>query len=250
MPILKEPSHDAPLTQVDILKGLALFATEANWEEDGGSHYRVKSPLCMVISRPCAAIHRPQILVAEIEKIQAPLPKDLNTLEKVRRALEELRDGLGSPDRFYLGQEIPSFSVQGRFFARLDSMHTVKVPSSGKLAEFLRIHRTATLAEEFRRDLHRRIFSSVATLGFDDHGWYPSQDLEWVIAVGKKELSEIEAQISAKEAEMKKNVASGDSHKNEPLTRDIDKLSTKANEIRQELQLFEAEHRNRRYAGT
>ena len=245
MPILREPSDDAPLTQGDVLQGVPLFATKPNWGEAGGSHYRVKSPLCMVISRPCAITHKLQVIASAVEKIDVSIPRELDELRKVREWLKQLRDGDGNPDRFYLGQQIPGFQEQGRFYARLDSLHTLKLPADDRRPELLRSCRIATLSEEFRRDLHRRVFSSIATLGFDDYGWYPAQDLEWVIAVGEKQLSTIQSKIDEKKAEIKKNVAAGQSERNRDLKARLRNLIEQADKLRSEIEPFQAEQEKR-----
>ena len=244
MPILIEASGDAPLTQGDILKDLALFATEANGG-DPGSSYKVKSPLCMVVSRPCAVLHKQQIIVAAIERVAVPLPREAKTLESVRQFLEELRDGGGTPDRFYLGQQIPNFHEEGRFFARLDSLHTVKAPPAGQLAELLRVRRIATLADDFRRDLHRRVFSAFATLGFDDFGWYPNQDLNWIIAVAEEEVSSIEKDIKEKESQISKNIAAGESSRNQSLSSEVERLRGNLTQVRGKLDPFRDERAKR-----
>ena len=199
----------------------------------------------MVISRPCTVFHKRQIIVAAIERFSQPPPRELNTLVKVRQFLEQLRDGFGSPDRFYLGQQIPNYPQEGRFFARLDSLHTVKLPPSEELTRVVAARRIATLSEDFRRDLHRRVFSAVEELGFADYGWYPDQDLEWLIAIGRQELSPIEKEISEKEAEIANNIASGNRDRNQGLNQAVEKLKLKAVEIRQEVGKYEAERANR-----
>ena len=107
MPILIEVSEDAPLNQGDILKGVSLFETDSDWAQGGGEARRMKSPVCMVLSRPCAVLHKPQMVVASIECVKGETPRGVDTLAKVKQFLEQLRDGFNSPDRFYLGQGIP-----------------------------------------------------------------------------------------------------------------------------------------------
>jgi hypothetical protein len=245
MPILIEVSDDAPLNQGDILTGISLFQTGSDWTKEGGQSRRIKSSVCMVLSRPCAILHKPQIVVASVQCVKGETPKDVKTFEKVKQFLEQLRDGFDSPDRFYLGQAIPSVADTGRFFARLDSLHTVRLPDSDALGRLLVSCRVATLAEDFRRDLHRRILSAFAAMGFDDYGWYSNQDLDWLIATGRKELSDLELRIKEKEAEMAKNVSSGQEEKNEGIARQAEKLSNDAAEIRRELDKYEQEHAKR-----
>jgi len=241
MPILIEVSDDAPLNQGDILTGISLFQTDSDWTKDGGDARQAKSPVCMVLSRPCAVLHKPQIIVAAVECIKGETPKEANTFAKVMLFLEKLRDGFGSPDRFYLGQQIPSLADTGRFFARLDSLHSVRLPQADSLPDLLRSHRVATLAEDFRRDLHRRILSAFAAMGFNDYGWYSDQDLCWLIPLGKGELKELEGKIQKMRAEIAKNVSSGEEKRNTGIRVQVDKLSKKAEEISRELEEYEQE---------
>lgn len=87
------------------------------------------SPLCMVISRPCGIAHKDDLLVAEIVKYDQSVPKGVESFEQALDFLVAQRDGIVSPDRFYLG-EIPG--REGRFVARLDSLFTLSVGDKGK----------------------------------------------------------------------------------------------------------------------
>src|SRR5882672_1100195 len=53
----------------------------------------------------------------------------------------------------------------GRYYAHLDSLHTITKPPAEPLLTFLREKRIATLTDEFRHDLHLRFFSAFASLG-------------------------------------------------------------------------------------
>ena len=66
MPILETPNPDAPLTQGDILKGVVLHATSRKWDENGGRAETRGAHLSLVISRPCVAAHKSQVIVAAI----------------------------------------------------------------------------------------------------------------------------------------------------------------------------------------
>ncbi|MHC4400544.1 MAG: hypothetical protein ACYTG0_12785 [Planctomycetota bacterium] len=245
MPILIEVSDDAPLTQGDILKDVSLFATDSRWLHTGGQVPQMKSPVCMVLSRPCAILNKPQIIVASVECVKGEIPRDLAGFEKVRQFLEQLRDGGNSPDRFYLGQQIPTLGQSGRFFARFDSLHTVKMPDSDTLAALLPRHRVATLADEFRRDLHRRIFSAFAALGFDDYAWYSDQDLDWVISAGQKELSDLRSEIRGREEQIHKNVSSGQADQNKKIKSEVENLKSKSQKVENELAKYERERAKR-----
>jgi len=199
----------------------------------------------MVVSRPCVPAHKPHVIVASIERVRGEVPRGLDTLEKVVQFLEVVRDGDRNPDRFYLGQQVPNWPEEGRFFARLDSLHTLKVPSAQQLSRILAAQRIATLCEDFRHDLHRRIFSAFASLGFDDYGWYPERDLAWIIAVGRQELSAIESDLRNKEAEIARNSAAGNEDWNQKLRRDAAQMQERLAALRSRLDPFEQERHKR-----
>src|SRR3954467_6207950 len=68
MPIIEPARSGAPLTQGDLLSGVALFATKGSWDEKGGQAAVVKSELCLVLSRPCVAAHKKHVVVAAVVK--------------------------------------------------------------------------------------------------------------------------------------------------------------------------------------
>jgi hypothetical protein len=240
MPILDLPSDDAPLTQGDVLKGLPLYATGANWGQSANAESLVKSPLCLVISRPCALANKDKFIVAEIERNVEDAPRDTKTFGDVRGFLDTLRDGLGTPDRFYLGQ-MPNYSQSGRFFARLDSLHTVKLPDRDRLPTLLRDHRIATLNPDFRRDLHRRIFSAFAALGFNDLNWYSDEDLRWLVHAGQGDAANLSSAVQKIKSEISQNVASGHSDRNQKLEKDVNKAENELQMIVANLAPYEAE---------
>jgi hypothetical protein len=238
MPILDLPSDDAPLTQGDVLEGLPLYATGASWGERNNDAIAVKSSLCLVISRPCVVANKDSVIVAEIDHTSAGVPHEAETFEKVRAFLETLRDGLGTPDRFYLGQ-VPNYSQPGRFFARLDSLHTVKLPHKDQIVTLLKTRRIATLNPDFRRDLHRRVFSAFAALGFDDLNWYSDEDLRWLVQVGRQDRAKIDAQLQQQRSERLRNAASGQS--NQELDGKLAKAEEKLRITVEGLRPYEAE---------
>lgn len=221
MPILKPPESDAPLSQGDLLKGLKLHATGPDWLEAGGTATNLhKGSLCLVISRPCVVAHKGRVLVAAVEAFKPSVPKDIESFKDIVGFLEDLRDGFGSPDCFYLGQL--ASEGDGRFCARLDSLYTVQLPPEPKLGEFLKTGRLATLAEEFARDLHVRAFCAVASMGFHDYGWYSTADLEWAVRQGKHEHQKETTELGKLEAELAKARAGGEAAKQGGLQKQID----------------------------
>ena len=234
MPILRLPKNDDPLTQGDILQGLRLYATGCDWADCGSPEWLDQWDLSLVISRPCAIIHKRQILVAAVKATKEE-PQNVDTFDKVREFLTQLRDGHRRPDRFYLGQ-IPDRS-EGRYYAHLDSLHTVAVPARDELDEFLKHSRIATLVEEFRRDLHVRIFFAVAELGFSDFGWFSDNDLKWLVRKGREKLHEMKKELEGKQAELADIQASGAAKSGshlENLRNNIANLQAKVREFEEE----------------
>src|ERR1700730_7053236 len=187
MSIIEPARSGAPLTQGDLLSGIALFATKGSWDENGGQASVVKSELCLVLSRPCVAAHKKHVVVAAVAKFPDNLPKNIDSFDRVLDFLTGARDGGSSPDVFYLGQ-LPGRS--GRYCARLDSFHTIEVPDGKQERDqFLEARRTLTLPSDFARDLHVRVFGAFASLGFDDHSWPSTEDLQWLGNQGKTDLA-------------------------------------------------------------
>src|SRR5262245_54699381 len=83
MPMIEPARPGTPLTQGDILSGVALFATKSSQKEKGGEAAVTKSDLCLVLSRPCAAAHKKHVVVAGIAKYPDAVPKGLDTFDKV-----------------------------------------------------------------------------------------------------------------------------------------------------------------------
>ncbi len=127
MPMTELPSPDAPLTQGDILQGVSLFATSEGWLPAGGAASRVPFKLCLVLSRPCVAAHKPKLTVAGVEKYSESVPRGVDRFDLVLEFLLGARDGREATDVFYLGQ-LPGRN--GRYCARLDSLHTIEVPTA------------------------------------------------------------------------------------------------------------------------
>lgn len=123
-------------------------------------------------------------------------PAEIKTFERALRFLTEIRDGNDSPDVFYLGQ-LPGQESDGRYAARLDSIHTIEVPQKPELRQkFLETHRFARLHGDFKRDLHTRLFQAFTSLGFEDISWFSDADLKYLVEVGTAEISVLRADLS------------------------------------------------------
>jgi hypothetical protein len=133
------------------------------------------------------AAHKKHVVVAAIEKYPDNAPKGLDSFDKVLAFLTGMRDGGSSPDLIYLGQ-LPGRT--GRFCTRLDALCTIEVPEDGPTHDaFLAERRIATLHPDFTRDLHLRLFNAFASLGFDDHRWPSTEDLEWLVTQGRADVA-------------------------------------------------------------
>lgn len=193
MPIIELVPDNAPLTQGDILKGVRLFSTARSWENDGGEAAQKDDGYCLVVSRPCVLEHKDSAVVVRIKASGLRIPKDSPDFDQAMQFLKDTRDGVDTPDLFYLGQ----LSGEPKLYvACLDSFHDIEIPQdAGERAEFVRARRVARLHEDFRRDLHVRIFRAFASLGFDDVGWFSDSDLQWVIATAEQDIRTLQSQI-------------------------------------------------------
>ncbi|MSR56130.1 MAG: hypothetical protein EXS05_00415 [Planctomycetaceae bacterium] len=197
MPIIEPSKPWEPLCQGDLLKEVSLRSTRAPWNADELSTSVLKHRLCIVISRPCVAMHANAVVVSAIEQYTHRKPTPFEDFDEAMQFYKDLRDGHSSPDLFYLGQ-VEGF--EGSFCAHLDSLHTIDIPKvKPKRAEFIADRRIARLTPEFAKDLHLRIFRSYASLGFDDHSWLSTDDLTAVVGFGKRDVLKIATEIQALE---------------------------------------------------
>lgn len=188
MPIIEPIASSEPLNQGDLLRGVKLFLTGKTDTLSGGESVSSKSDHCLVLSRPCVIAHKKSVIVAAVDKFQSSTPKEIDTLDRALKFLTQLRDGNETPDVFYLGQ-LSGRESDGRYAARLDSIHTIEVPQKPEQrAAFVEKHRLAKLHIDFQRDLHTRLFQSFATAGFDDISWFSDADLNYLIEVANSEL--------------------------------------------------------------
>ncbi|MHB1424086.1 MAG: hypothetical protein ACYC3I_12990 [Gemmataceae bacterium] len=242
MPII-EPLADrnAPLSQSDILKGVSLFVTHKPWGEDGGSGRKTEHPLGLVLSRPCVAAHKDRVIVAAIEKYKKP-PPEFEDFDEAHEFFKEIRDGHTTLDLFYLGQ-MPGY--EGSFCARLDSLHTIRIPTDlADMAAFLAACRIGILNSNFARDLHLRLFRAFASLGFDDSAWFSTEDLRTVVMVADRDTKRLEAELSDVQLKLQAGGAQSFTHETErkkleskqaELPKKINALQIKTSPFREEL---------------
>ena len=207
MPILQQVDRDEPLGQGDLLEGVILHCTD-----ETNKPAKIKpTPMALVISRPCNIQNDQWISVARVVPRPVALPKDLQAecedVQQLANRLARVRDADGS-DSFYLGT-IPGDQKQQRWFAQLNILTTIAVPLSQRNTWILR-HRVARLDADFRRDLHTRLFLSIAKQGFDDHAWFCDADLELLLKFGSAKLKSADAAVAGAEAAIETAKAQND----------------------------------------
>lgn len=197
MPIIEIPSASAPLSQGDILDGVDLYATANSADSVGGTAQKFPSTKCLVLSRPCNVTHKPNVVVAAVEKFNDIIPKEIKSFDQLLDFLNDMRDGESTPDVFYLGH-LPE--CDGRFCCRFDALFSIEIPKDHtERRTFAANRRIATLNADFLRDLHLRLFRAFASLGFDDHRWMSDRDLNLLVSRGKSDI--LEAQKKSQDAE-------------------------------------------------
>lgn len=242
MPIIESLADQTPpLSQGDILKGVSLFVTHKPWEEDGGSGKKTDHALGLVLSRACVAAHKDRVIVAAIEKYKKP-PPAFEDFDEAHEFFKEIRDGHTTLDQFYLGQ-VPGY--EGSFCARLDSLHTIRIPTDrADMTAFLATRRIGMLNIDFTRDLHLRLFRAFASLGFDDNAWFSTEDLRTVIMAADRDVKRLEADLSEVQLQLQAGATQGFTHEAERkkleknqvgLREKIDALQKKVNPFREEL---------------
>lgn len=201
MPIIETPRSDAPLSQGDILDGIPLFTSDLRkvWDEE--LSVRVGTGLCLVLSRPCVCLHKPQIVVSEVTSLV--MDKAITVAESfddIKDILTDLRDGVSAPDTLYIG---PLPGKQGKFRACLDSIYTLTIPDNPDARlEFCSRTRIARMCDEYVRDLHIRLTRSFASLGFDDHKWLCIEDLATLVAKGKHDRMKLKTEVADFESQL------------------------------------------------
>ncbi len=248
MPIIEVPETSLPLSQGDILEGIALFVTRKSWESDGGVSQRTEHRHCLVVSRPCVAVHKPKVLVAAIEKYSNDPPNDFESFEEACEFHTSIRDGTTAPDQFYIGQLA---GQAGSFCARLDSLHTIQIPTDQvERQTFVANRRIGRLSQDFARDLHLRILRAVASLGFDDFGWHSTPDLLTVVKFGQTDLANAEHKTKKLEAKLQTSEAQGAKHPSTiaSLKKQVSEAKDQVNKLKAKLAPYEEELKRREQA--
>jgi hypothetical protein len=243
MPIVVPSEPTASLDQGDILVGVKLYLTSS---KDEFPSAKLGSEMALVMSRPCVAVNKKRVVVAVIEPFARELAKNFQPtdMKHLLRVVTEVRDADGS-DVFYLG-ELPGLG-HGRYQARLDSLVTIEVPvDSTARAQWTARVRKASLHPDFRRDLHTRLFLSIAKQGFDDHGWMSDADLDLVIQFGRSKVTEAEHAVQAAEVAISTAHHIGSFAKaQQGLEGNLEKAKTTVLEARETVAPYEAEHAKR-----
>jgi hypothetical protein len=240
MPILELPPAGSELAQGDVLGGVTLYASDVI----KGAAVRIPERThCLVISRDCVAIRDPLVVVAPVKRFVAEHKPDDE--DDVREFYEGVRDGLIEPDLFYLGSFGPE---NDRFAARLDELCTIKLPPDEAARKaWIDEHRLARLTTDFVRALPVRLFMTFARVGYDDHHWYCTPDLEWFVKKARAGVAKKRVDVANAEAALAQTQATapGDRKRAEVNARDIANAKAALEEAESRLAPFEVELRAR-----
>lgn len=234
MPIVEQAPQESELAPGDILSGVPLYTTTfaaGNWTQTSAPQ-----ELCLVLSRPCVIANKQVLTAAAIDRARHSIPREPRSFDSIEAFFTSIRDGHGSPDRFYLGG-LPTIEQGQRFFARLDSIHTITVPKESTLDSVLRRFRIARLSGDFLRDLHVRVFTAFASLGFNDYEWYSTQDLQMLIHAGQAELDKEKSALNTARVEAGVRSMQG----NPADAKAISQAEARIREIEEKLKPYQAE---------
>lgn len=191
MGILREINEPAaPLMQGDLLKEIPLHATDSSYQAASDQ----LDLFCLVLSRPCVARHKSWVVVAPVRFFSGAQSLDGKTFDEAEIYFERLRDGVDTPDRFYLGN-IPE--KRERYIAHLDRLTNVQVPEGEHRQEWIKRHRIAGMDSDFVRSIPARLFYAFGRPGYEDHEWMPSVDRELLVTIGTQELSTMKGELAA-----------------------------------------------------
>lgn len=168
------------------------------------------------------------------------------TLDRARRFLAGVRDGGQFSDRFYLGDLEADSDT--RFVADLAVLATIQVPTGKHRVSWIEARRIGRLAAEYARDLHVRLFNTIARLGFDDYDWFPDPDLAVLITEGNAEVAQL--QMALADAQHAIQVKAGNGEKiSEKLTHEVENKRKALAEAKAVLEPYEAERVRRQKLG-
>lgn len=226
MAIVVDPKTEGSLRQGDLLCEVNLHASKVS-----GEPLLVKCKYVLVVSADCAAHNKSTLLVVPVRPHRIQIPKDRTEYEEVRGFLEAKRDGVDSPDRFYLG----TIRSDERQMAYLDEVASLRVPTENSARrDWITQHRVASLHDDFRSALRARLAWALSRPGFDDHSWYCQHDLAWIHSLARQEKAKREAAVAEAESTLArmKATSSGDPAKQQK----------KVNEAKSRLREFIEEH--------
>lgn len=236
MSILVEPIADGPLDQGDLLENITFC-----WADENGDA-KFDTGLGLVISRPCVTIRRPIVQVAVVKSTKLEVSKMIQdgvSLDRVRKRMFAVRDGDAQPDTFYLG---PLPRKTSRVAARLDHIVSIEVPTdSDARSAWVAGRRIAHLSDAFRRDLHVRMFVSIARQGFDDMGWYTDDDLEMLVNHGRSLAGKAQSEADKAKTLLQAALADNDTGRARGLSKKADDATTTAAEAAEELRPYKEE---------
>jgi hypothetical protein len=243
MPILSPfADREEPLGQGDLLKDVQMvFSDAAN-----GDSRSFKETMALVISRDCVACRDAYVTVCPVKRWTGTVPRE-QAADDLVEFLEDIRDGVASPDILYLGS-LENGNGE-RYQAQLGVICTILLPSDeAKRKSWVREHRLARLESDFVRSLPVRLFQSIAKVGFDDHAWHSTPDLEWVVTKFQAALDKLTAAITEKKAEKATAEASDPSNASRHTTiqREIDRLTKDARNLSDHFAPFRSELARRR----
>jgi hypothetical protein len=206
MPILVEADASDDLSQGDLLKDVVLCFTG-----DDNEPRTNRNALALVVTRDCGVENDNLIVVARVHNRAATLPRRdpkgvtaEKHYETIHRMFEQLKDGTGRPDSFYLGTLPEGID---RLAAQLDQLSTIKLPDERK--SWIAAHRVARLSDTFKRSLPVRLFGAYARIGHSDIDWLCTPDLETVVAAGKEYEGELQSSVSRCRYELEQSKSYG-----------------------------------------
>lgn len=197
MSIILPVNNDDPLSQGDVIKGPKII----KWSVDGPEEIDVTA--VVVVSRDCRCVLRQgsgsndnnnSIIVAPIQEIQ-DLTVGLKKLiadsddgfDKTAELLRDLRDGLSTPDSFYIG-ELPNERRTTKYRVHLGLVANIYIST---MISYLPDGRVGRLSQEFIALMCQKMYGSICKVGFDDYRWHSDNDLLILHLAAKTDLANL-----------------------------------------------------------